>query len=61
MLRVKLIKSTIGNTPKNRATVKSLGLGKINSQNDLPDNPQTRGMIHKVKHLLSVQSVEETK
>lgn len=58
MLRIKLIKSKIANTPRNRATVKALGLNKIGSSNLLPDNPQVRGMIHHVKHLLSVEVVE---
>lgn len=58
MLRIKLIKSPIGNTPKNRATVKALGLGKIDSSRVHKDTPQIRGMIHHVKHLLHVETVE---
>ncbi len=59
MLKVTLVKSLIGNTPRNRATVKALGLRKISQSSLLPDNPAIRGMIHKVKHLLSVTVVED--
>ena len=59
MLQVKLVKSPIGNTPKNRATVKALGLRKINQTITHEDNPTIRGMIFKVKHLLSVTVSDE--
>jgi large subunit ribosomal protein L30 len=53
--KVKLIKSLIGCKPGQRATVKGLGLGKINTEVTLPDNPSNRGMIFQVQHLLEVQ------
>ena len=37
-----------------RETLVGLGLNKIGRQSDLPDNPMTRGMINKVKHLVRV-------
>jgi large subunit ribosomal protein L30 len=37
-----------------RATLIGLGLNKIGRTRDLPDNPATRGMIHKVRHLVRV-------
>jgi large subunit ribosomal protein L30 len=37
-----------------RATLIGLGLNKIGRQRELPDTPQTRGMISKVKHLVRV-------
>jgi len=37
-----------------RETLVGLGLNKIGRQKDLPDNPMTRGMIDKVKHLVRV-------
>lgn len=58
MLRIKLIKSPIGNTRKNRLTVAALGLRKVSQTVDHDDHPSIRGMIHKVKHLLSVEEVE---
>jgi len=59
MLKIKLVKSPIANTPANRATVKALGLRKISQVVVQPDNACIRGMIHKVKHLLSVEEVKE--
>lgn len=61
MLRIKLVKSPIANTPKNRATVLALGLKKVDDVAVLPDNGAIRGMIHKVKHLLEVTEVAEEK
>lgn len=60
MLRIKLVKSTIGNVPRNRATVAALGLRKINQTVEHADTPTIRGMIHKVKHLLVVTEEEGT-
>ncbi|HRI42753.1 MAG TPA: 50S ribosomal protein L30 [Fimbriimonadaceae bacterium] len=59
MLRVKLVKSIIGNTPRNRATVKALGLRKMHQTVVHKDTPSIRGMIHHVKHLLEVEEVKE--
>ncbi|MDZ4676997.1 MAG: 50S ribosomal protein L30 [Oligoflexia bacterium] len=53
--KVKLIRSIIGSTPSQRATVKGLGLRKRNSESVVKDNPATRGMIFHVQHLLEVQ------
>lgn len=53
-VKVTLRRSIISEKPGTVATVKGLGLGKLNSSNDLPDNPSTRGMIHKVRHLVEV-------
>lgn len=60
MLRIKLVKSVIGNTPRNRATVKALGLTKTQQTVEHEDNPVIRGMVHHVKHLLEVQVVDGT-
>lgn len=60
MLRIKLVKSVIGNTPRNRATVKALGLTKTQQTVEHEDNPVIRGMVHHVKHLLDVQVVDGT-
>lgn len=60
MLLIKLIKSPIGNTPKNRATVKALGLNKVGSSRTQNDTKEIRGMIHAVQHLVNVEEVEGT-
>ena len=56
-LKITLTKSTIGAIPKHKLTVEALGLGKLNSSNELPDNASTRGMIAQVKHLVKVEEI----
>lgn len=56
-LKITLVKSTIGSNPKQRKTVEALGLGKLNSSVELPDNAATRGAINKVSHLLKVEEL----
>ena len=51
---VTLRRSVIGEKPKTRQTVRGLGLGKMHSTVELPDNPSVRGMIHAVRHLVEV-------
>ncbi len=58
MLKITLIKSTISETPRNRATVHALGLRKTHRSVIQEDNPVIQGMIHHVKHLLKVENVE---
>ncbi len=56
-LRITLVKSTIGEKPKTRATVESLGLRKIRQSVERPDTPDVRGMVRAAKHLLDVEEV----
>lgn len=56
-IRVTLVKSVIGTPEDQRATVRTLGLNKINSTADHNDTPQIRGMIRKVAHLVKVDQV----
>ncbi|MBI5333057.1 MAG: 50S ribosomal protein L30 [Burkholderiales bacterium] len=51
---VKLVRSPIGTRESHRATVKGLGLGKLNSERTLEDTPAVRGMINKVSYLVKV-------
>ena len=53
-LQVKLVKSIIGLSPKQEATVKALGLRRINHSVTHDDNDVIRGMIAKVPHVLQV-------
>ena len=54
-LTIKLVKSPVCGVKKDQtATVRALGLHKINSVVEQPDNPSIRGMIFKVKHLVDV-------
>lgn len=53
-LKVKLIRSSIACTPKQKATVKGLGLTKLNKTVTLEDTPCVRGMINKIIHMVEV-------
>jgi large subunit ribosomal protein L30 len=57
MLRVTQVKSTIGTKPKQRGTIRALGLKRINHTVELPDRPEIRGMIARVPHLVNVEEV----
>ncbi len=54
-LSVTLIKSTIGQKPKTRATVRSLGLRRVQQTVEHDDTPDVRGMLHRVAHLVKVE------
>ena len=55
MLKVKLVKSTIGCKKDQITTVAALGLKKIRDVKEHNDTPQIRGMIKKVSHLVEVE------
>jgi ribosomal protein L30, bacterial/organelle len=55
-VKVKLVKSLIGTKESHRATVRGLGLGRLNSVSTLEDTPAVRGMINKVSYLVKVVS-----
>ena len=57
MIRVVLVKSPIGFSKDQKRTIAALGLNKLNSTNELPDNQAVRGMIFKVKHLVRVEEI----
>ena len=57
VLRVTQVKSTIGTKPKQRGTIRALGLKRINHTVELPDRPEIRGMIARVPHLVIVEEV----
>jgi large subunit ribosomal protein L30 len=54
-LKVTLIRSPIGFNRTQAATVQGMGLRKIRHTVELPDTPETRGMILKVRHLVTVE------
>ncbi|MBN1115277.1 MAG: 50S ribosomal protein L30 [Oligoflexia bacterium] len=54
-LTVKLVKSPIGTTDRVKATVKGLGLTRMNKKVVLEDTPCVRGMINKVIHMVEVE------
>jgi large subunit ribosomal protein L30 len=51
---VKLVRSVAGTHVSHRATVRGLGLRKLNSESQLEDTPAVRGMINKVSYLVQV-------
>ena len=59
MLKIKKVKSEIGRPEKQRKILRGMGLIKLNSTVTLVDTPQTRGMINKVIHLVSIEESKE--
>jgi large subunit ribosomal protein L30 len=53
-VKVKLVKSIAGTKESHRATVRGLGLRKLNSERVLEDTPAVRGMINKIAYLVQV-------
>jgi large subunit ribosomal protein L30 len=58
-LRITLVKSPVGYSETQKRTVRALGLTKREKTVVQPDNPQVRGMVHAVAHLVSVEEVKE--
>ena len=58
MIRIKLIRSTIGRLATHKACVKGLGLRRMNHEVEVMDTPENRGMINKVEYLLEVQEAK---
>jgi large subunit ribosomal protein L30 len=54
-VKVTLVKSIIGTKQSHRATVRGLGLRRLNSSSELEDTPAVRGMINKVSYLLKCE------
>jgi len=57
-IKITLVRSTIGQKPKARETVRCLGLRKIGSSTIQEASPQILGMVDKVKHLVEIKEVE---
>jgi large subunit ribosomal protein L30 len=58
-LKVTQTRSAIGAKPKQRGTLRALGLGRIGKTHVLPDRPEVRGMIARVPHLITVEELVE--
>ena len=56
-LRVTQVRSAIGAKPKQRGTLRALGLRRIHHTVELPDRPEIRGMVARVPHLVDVEEV----
>ena len=60
-IRIKLVKSLIGRSDRQQATVKGLGLHKVNSEVIREKSPEILGMIRKIDFLLRVEEVGNDK
>jgi large subunit ribosomal protein L30 len=58
-VKLKLVRSPIGSTERQRATVRALGLRKLHQVVEQSDSPVTRGMVKKVEHLVVVVEAGE--
>jgi len=54
-IRITLVKSTIGFDRKQAKVVTGLGLRRVGHSVELPDTPETRGMVRKVRHLVKAE------
>ncbi|MFV0533538.1 MAG: 50S ribosomal protein L30 [Cumulibacter sp.] len=57
-IKVTQVRSKIGVKPNQRATLRALGLKRINDSVVQEDRPEIRGMVHTVTHLVSVEEVK---
>ena len=55
LLTVRQVRSGIGYNQKQKDTLRAMGLGRVGRARQLPDNPQVRGMIAAVSHLVDVE------
>jgi large subunit ribosomal protein L30 len=58
-LKLKLVRSPIGSTERQRATVRALGLRKLHQVVEKSDSAVTRGMVQKVEHLVRIVEASE--
>ena len=58
-LKVTQVRSVIGSQQGHKRTVRALGLKRIRDSRVHEDTPQIRGMLHQVRHLVSVEEVQE--
>jgi len=58
-LQVKLVKSPIGNVPRNRKTCAALGLRRVGQTVIHEDSPSIRGMLLNIRHMVDVTPAED--
>ncbi len=58
-LRIKWVKSSIGYSKDQKATIQALGLRKLQQTVEHEDHPALRGMINKVSHMLQVEEIAQ--
>jgi large subunit ribosomal protein L30 len=57
-LKIKWVKSAIGYKKNQKATIVALGLSRLGQTVERPDNPQVRGMVFTVRHLVQVEEAQ---
>ncbi len=55
-LKITQVKSGVGQNPRNRGTLRALGLGRIGASNEVKDTAAAAGMLRKVAHLVRVEA-----
>ncbi len=58
VLRIKLVRSSIGYPGRQKRTVKALGLRKLNQTVERADTASVRGMVQSIIHLVEIEEVE---
>ncbi|WP_149360569.1 50S ribosomal protein L30 [Lolliginicoccus suaedae] len=56
-LKITQVRSTIGANPKQRESIRTLGLKRIRHSVVREDSPQVKGLVHRVRHLVTVEEV----
>ncbi|TML72068.1 MAG: 50S ribosomal protein L30 [Actinobacteria bacterium] len=54
-VKVRQVRSGIGQSPRHTRTLRALGLGKIGRSVEHADSPQLRGMLRRVSHLVTIE------
>ena len=58
-LRIRQVRSTINAKEEHKRTIRALGIRRMQQTVLLPDNPQIRGMVHAVRHMVVVEETDE--
>jgi large subunit ribosomal protein L30 len=58
-LRIQQTRSTIERKENQKRTMRALGLKRIRHTVEQPDNPQIRGMVFRVRHLVKVEEIDD--
>jgi large subunit ribosomal protein L30 len=56
-LRITWVRSSIGYSESQKATIRALGLRRLGQSVERPDNDSIRGMVHKIRHLVEVEEI----
>jgi large subunit ribosomal protein L30 len=54
-VKIRQVRSAIGQSARHRGTLRALGLGRIGRSVERPESPQLDGMLRKVRHLVEVE------